>query len=91
MSGAAHDVYYSYSEYVAFERGSDRGAKFEHYKSLPTLRRYVLVAQERRSVEVRSRSEDGGWTGAVAADGEVAELLPGIHVDVRALYDAAAE
>lgn len=187
MSSAAHDVYYSYSEYVAFERGSnvkheflhgriygmaggtpehsklaatvtgllfpqlrgskcsaydsdlrvrtatglttypdvtiicgtpardaedplaitnptlivevvspsteryDRGAKFEHYKSLASLQRYVLIAQERRSIEVRSRSEDGSWTVTVAGDGEVVELLPTARLDVGELYDAAAE
>jgi Uma2 family endonuclease len=33
----------------------DRGAKFEDYQTLPTLEAYMLVAQDRRQVEVHRR------------------------------------
>lgn len=39
----------------------DRGAKFQHYRKLPSLRCYVLVSQERPSVEVFTRQEGGFW------------------------------
>jgi len=69
----------------------DRGAKFEHYRSLASLQQYVLVAQERRSIEVRSRGEDGNWTVTFTGEGENAELVMGLRLDVRELYDAATE
>src|SRR4051812_5917797 len=43
----------------------DAGDKFEHYKTLPTLRQYVLVSHRERSVEVWTRDEDEGWRRAV--------------------------
>ena len=35
----------------------DRGEKFEHYKRLPSIRQYVLVAHDKREIEVWSRGE----------------------------------
>ena len=37
----------------------DRGAKFAHYRRLPSLREYVLVSQTDRRIEVFRRTEDG--------------------------------
>ena len=45
----------------------DRGAKFAHYRRLPSLQHYVLVAQDRVAVEVFTREGDG-WLFADAAD-----------------------
>ncbi len=36
----------------------DRGKKFEHYRSIPSLREYVLVAQEEASIECYTRAND---------------------------------
>jgi Uma2 family endonuclease len=70
----------------------ERGDKFEHYKSLPSLRQYVLVAYQGRSVEVWTRDAGDGWTSTVAREGDVAALASiGARLDVRELYDAAAE
>ena len=70
----------------------DRGEKFEHYQQIPSLVQYVLVAQDRRAVEVWTRDEDGGWKRADFADGDRAALSAiGASLDVRRLYDAAVE
>lgn len=70
----------------------DRGAKFEHYKKLPTLRQYVLVSHRERVVEVWTRGGDDAWTCQPARGEAVAELSAiGARIDVRELYDAAAE
>lgn len=67
----------------------DRGEKFESYKKLPSLRHYVLVAQDERRVEVWTRSNDDAWSCAVVRDGAVATLdALGVTLDVRELYDA---
>lgn len=41
----------------------DRGEKFRRYQQIPSLREYVLVAQDRASVERFVRQDDGNlWT-----------------------------
>lgn len=70
----------------------DRGDKFEHYKALSSLRQYVLVSHRERAVEVWTRGSDGTWTSVAAHEGDVAELASvGARLDVRELYDSAAE
>lgn len=39
----------------------DRGDKFSHYKSIPTLREYLLVAQHRPHVTRLFKQDDGTW------------------------------
>lgn len=39
----------------------DRGEKFSHYKSIPTLREYLLVAQQHPHVTHLFKDEDGKW------------------------------
>ena len=70
----------------------DRGAKFEHYKKLPSLQQYVLVSHRERCVEVWTRGAGDTWACQVAREGDVAELASvAARIDVRELYDAAAE
>lgn len=45
----------------------DRGKKFDHYRTISSLRHYVLVSSERPHVDVFSRTGDG-WSFS-AADG----------------------
>jgi Uma2 family endonuclease len=39
----------------------DRGRKFQHYQSIPSLQEYVLVAQDRPHVDHFVREQDGSW------------------------------
>src|SRR5947208_1446546 len=39
----------------------DRGTKFRHYRQIPSLQEYVLVAQDRPLVERYVRQADGSW------------------------------
>lgn len=39
----------------------DRGKKFEHYRTLPSLAEYLLVAQSEVHVEHFERQADGSW------------------------------
>jgi Uma2 family endonuclease len=68
----------------------DRGEKREHYQKLASLREYVLIAQQRRRVEVFARAEDGAWQHHVYASGQSVDL-PSIdcRFDVDELYAAA--
>jgi Uma2 family endonuclease len=69
----------------------DRGDKFEHYKSVRSLRQVLLVSQRDRSVEVWTRGDEGSWSRVLAGEGDVAELSTGARLDVREIYAAAAE
>ena len=68
----------------------DREQKRLYYQQLESLREYVLVAQDRRRVEVWCRSSRG-WAHAVYDAGAEA-TLPSLdyRLDVNELYDAAA-
>ena len=68
----------------------DSGDKFEHYKTLSSLSQYVLVSHRERSLHVWTR-EDAGWRKAVLGEDETAELIIGARLDVRDLYQSAAE
>src|SRR5919199_2142128 len=46
----------------------DRGDKFTHYKSIPTLREYLLVAQHRPHVTHLYKQADGTWIHTEAND-----------------------
>jgi Uma2 family endonuclease len=45
----------------------DRGLKFEHYRAIPELRHYLLLAQDRPHAELFTRWEDGSWRLTEAA------------------------
>ena len=63
----------------------DRDGKFEAYKKLPSFEQYVLVSQDERHIEVRSR-EDQHWTTQVGGAGETVRIQ-GREVAVDAIYD----
>lgn len=52
----------------------DRGEKFAHYRRLPSLREYLLVAQREPRLEVYRKNERGQWTLDEAGKGEQLEL-----------------
>jgi Uma2 family endonuclease len=52
----------------------DRGGKFVRYRTLTTLRDYVLVSQHERRIEVHSRRPDGVWEMREAGAGETVPL-----------------
>lgn len=39
----------------------DRGSKFQRYRSLPSVRQYVTVAQEEPLIEISTRQEEKRW------------------------------
>jgi Uma2 family endonuclease len=47
----------------------DTGAKLEYYRTIPSLREYVIVSHRARRIIVNAREEGGDWTSAVAAAG----------------------
>jgi Uma2 family endonuclease len=70
----------------------DRGSKFEdEYCLIPSLRAYVLVAQDEEAIETRTRNDDRGtWTVRTYRSGEQVVLEdPRCVLDVDAVYREA--
>jgi Uma2 family endonuclease len=71
----------------------DRGAKFDHYRTIPGFAEYVLVAQRARKVEHFRRLETGQWLLTVLeGDGAVLEL-PALQcsIPLREIYARTGE
>lgn len=63
----------------------DRDGKFQAYKQLPSLREYVLVAQDERRIEVYRRGEDGAWACETSGSGGVVRVH-GASVEIDTIY-----
>lgn len=69
----------------------DRGEKFARYRRVPSLREYVLVAQDRPRVECYTRRGDG-WvlTEASALDAAVELRSVGVTLALGEVYERVA-
>lgn len=67
----------------------DRGQKFAHYRSLPSLTDYLLVAQDRIEVEHFARREQGRWLLTAASRREDTVELPtlGARLALAQIYE----
>ena len=68
----------------------DRGTKFWHYRQIPSLREYVLVAPDEMLVERFSRAgeeAEWGFADARGPDGEIALPSLGAVLAVRDVYE----
>jgi Uma2 family endonuclease len=67
----------------------DRGGKFALYRALPSLQEYVLVAQDRLSVEVFTRQPDNRWllTAYNALDDQVTFDSIQCRILLNEIYD----
>jgi Uma2 family endonuclease len=69
----------------------DRGGKFDDdYQFIPSLREYVLVAQDEAGIEVRSREDGGNWIARIYREGQRAEIgAVGATLDLDTIYGEA--
>jgi Uma2 family endonuclease len=67
----------------------DRGGKFALYRQIPSLREYVLIAQDRYSVEVFTRQDDGRWLLSVLNEPDVLVAFEsiGCQIPLAEIYD----
>jgi Uma2 family endonuclease len=61
----------------------DRGLKFEHYRTIPSLRQYVLIASERVHADVFTRGEEGLWILASASEPDDMLRLTSVDCTIR--------
>lgn len=68
--------------------GYDRGGKFALYRRLETLKEYVLVGSETKTVEVFRRTDEGGWVFVPYSEGAEIELTSlGLTLSMDAIYE----
>ena len=67
---------------------NDRVRKWEQYRRIPSLKEYVLVAQDGRHIEWYTRQEGGLWTFAEVAENEILHMQ---SVDCRLALDDVYE
>jgi Uma2 family endonuclease len=67
----------------------DRGKKFEHYRTIPSLKHYVLIAQDRHSIDCFTRSADDSWslTSCQGLGEKVSLEAIGCELDAAEVYD----
>jgi Uma2 family endonuclease len=71
----------------------DRGKKFELYRTIPSVREYLIVHQDRRHVEHYSRQDDGSWLlrEHIGAADSVAIARLNVHIPLGDLYASALD
>jgi len=67
----------------------DRGLKFQHYRTIPSLREYVLVEQNKIQVEQYIRQDDGTWKlhDHQSMDAQLKMDSIGATLPLRLIYD----
>lgn len=67
----------------------DRGAKFAHYRAIPSLLEYVLVSQHERKIEHYRRLDTGQWVLTIYEGDNAAAALPalGCELSLAEVYD----
>ena len=61
----------------------DRGKKFRHYQTCPSLREYVLIAQDRSAVDHYLRQPTGQWLLTTFESLDATMPLPSLGVGLR--------
>lgn len=69
--------------------GYDRGKKFQHYRSIESLREYVLVSQNEARIEKYVKQGDGFWvlSEAVGLDAEIEFASIECRIALAEVYD----
>ena len=67
----------------------ERGKTFEHYRTIPSLQHYVLISQDRYSIDCFSRQPDGSWllTNCQSMDEQVELEAVACHLATAEVYD----
>lgn len=71
----------------------DRGNKFTHYRSIPSLQTYLLISQNHPACELFERQPDGRWilSDAEGLDRQVTLAAIGCELALAAIYERVFE
>jgi Uma2 family endonuclease len=66
----------------------DRGKKFEHYRTVPSLREYILVSQDHAHIDRFALNEQGQWvlTDATGLDAVIELTAVGCRLPLAEVY-----
>lgn len=65
----------------------DRGEKFMLYRLIDSLKKYVLVWQDRVQAEVFTKADDGGWDSIIYTETTDSFALLGVDLSLADIYD----
>lgn len=67
----------------------DRGQKFQHYRTLPSLQEYLTVSQDAVHIEQWTRQPDGRWLLTESGDpaAELALESVGVRIGISTFYE----
>lgn len=65
---------------------TDRIVKVREYGAVPTIRRHVIVEQDKVGLTVLERSDGGGWRASILTAGELQMPEIGITLGMAGLY-----
>lgn len=69
----------------------DTETKLEFYRTIPSLREYVIVSHRERRITLHARAGDGSWSTRAATSGETLELASiGAALAVDQIYRKTA-
>jgi len=69
----------------------DHGEKLEFYRTIPTLREYIIVSHRERRITVHHRHERGTWSTSAATPGSRVRVDSlGAELDVAEIYRGSA-
>ncbi len=64
----------------------DRGEKLHNYRKIPGLQSYILVAQDKKLIEIYSRLPDGAWRYETIESGELELPCIGLKLSLEDAY-----
>jgi Uma2 family endonuclease len=66
----------------------DRSKKFESYRKIASLQEYVLVASDRKKIEIFTKSNDGRWYLSESGPSETIEISSvNVQLSLNEVYD----
>ncbi len=67
----------------------DRGAKFDHYRTIESLREYLLVWQDKKRVARYTKRDDGSWilNDFIGDDADIELNSIGCSLSMEDIYD----
>ena len=67
----------------------DKGAKFDHYRTIDSLKEYVLVWQDKKRVARYTKQTDGSWTlnDFIGEDAEIYLSSIDCRLSIEDIYD----
>ncbi len=70
----------------------DRGAKFDHYRSIESLQTYVLITQDKPQIELFQRQDQGHWllTVVKGLEASVSLVAIGCELALTDVYERVA-